>query len=162
MFATPRANVSPLAIRRILVLAFALALAGAASRAEGACTVRIESNVAFGSYDVFSASPLNSTGQISYRCTGTTKATIQISLSRGISPTYSPRQLRHGADVLSYNLYRDAACTIIWGDGTAGTQIYSAPRATGRIYVSIYGRVPAAQDAAVGPYSDTVVVTVNY
>jgi spore coat protein U-like protein len=30
------------------------------------------------------------------------------------------------------------------------------------VYISYYGRVPAQQDAAVGAYSDTVTVTINF
>jgi spore coat protein U-like protein len=148
--------------RWVWCAALAMAMVGATSRAEAACTVRVESSVAFGTYNVFGAGPLDSTGQISYRCTGTTNATIRITLSRGGSPTFLPRQLRHGTDVLSYNLYRDANRTIVWGDGTAGTQIYSAARTSGRVYVSVYARVPALQDVAVGAYTDTVTAVINF
>jgi spore coat protein U-like protein len=162
MPATTCATVVSSARWRVSAVALALALIVAASNAEAACTVRIESSVAFGTYNVFNATPLNSTGQISYRCTGNTNPTIQISLSRGGSPTFLPRQLRQGTEVLSYNLFRDANRTIVWGDGTSGTQIYSAGRTTGRIYVSVYGSIPAAQDAAVGAYTDSVTVLINF
>jgi spore coat protein U-like protein len=148
--------------RWMLSAAVALAVFGAASRSEAACSIRVESTVVFGTYNVFGANPLDSTGQISYRCTGTTNSTIRISLTRGGSSTFLPRQLRRGSNILSYNLYRDANRTIVWGDGSPGTQVYSAARTSGRVYVTVYGRVPAGQDAAVGAYSDSVTAVVNF
>jgi spore coat protein U-like protein len=163
MTAAARTHGNRLSGRWMLLAALAMAVViGSASRAEAACTVRVESSVAFGTYNVFGGSPLDSTGQISYRCTGVTNPTIQISLTRGGSPTFLPRQLRHGTDILTYNLYRDTNRTIVWGDGTPGTQVYLASRTIGRVYVSVYGRIPAAQDAAVGAYTDTVTVVVNF
>jgi spore coat protein U-like protein len=73
-----------------------------------------------------------------------------------------------GAQLLSYNLYFDAAYTQIRGNGTGGSQqggatftlTPSAP--TGSTTSVIYGRIPALQDVAAGSYTDTIIVTVTY
>lgn len=142
----------------------AFALSGPARLAEAACTVRIDAGVAFGAYSIFNPTPVDTAGQFDVRCTGGDQnATLTISLSAGLTGTYAGRRLTSGAEFLVYNLYRDAARTIVWGDGTGGTQVFIGP-ANGpqRQYFDVFGRIPALQDAAVGAYSDTIVITVNY
>ena len=89
---------------------------------------------------------------------------ITISLSKGLSSTYSPRLMSKGAEALSYNLYTNAARTNIWGDGTSGTTVYvrANPPNNSNVNVTIYGRVPAGQDVSAGTFSDTVSATINF
>jgi len=147
----------------LIAACVAVALSLGAGQARAACTVSV-SNVAFGTYDVFSASPLDSTGQISYRCSRDTHPSVRITLTRGSSPTYAARQLRHGADVLLYNLYWDSARLLVWGDETEGTSAYYATYepGSGQVNVNVFGRVPPGQDAAVGSYTDSITVVVNF
>ena len=126
--------------------------------AEANCTISITS-VAFGSYDVFSATPRDANGTVQIDCTP--KENIQVTLSRGSSPVFNPRTLRSGNNILNYNLFQNAARTQIWGDGSAGTSPVSATNIRTRT-LTVYGRVPAAQDAAVGNYADTIVATVIF
>jgi len=57
----------------------------------------------------------------------------------------------------------NAGRTSIWGDGTSGTSVYSRVNPPNNdVNVTIYGRVPAAQDVSVGSYSDTVSATINF
>ena len=132
------------------------------ARSDAACTISTTS-VAFGTYDVFSAAPLDSTGTVTFRC-GPPDRNIVITLSRGSSATFSPRTLRMGAEVLNYNLYNNAARTNIWGDGTGGTAVYSNanPPNNTNIPLTVYARIPAGQDVSGGSYNDTVVVTINF
>jgi spore coat protein U-like protein len=147
----------------LIAACVAVALSLGAGQARAACTVSLVSNVAFGTYNVFSASALDSTGQISYRCSRDTHPSVRITLTRGSSPTYAARQLRHGADVLVYNLYRDSTRLLVWGDETPGTSAYyDKYPGSGRVYVSVFGRVPSGQDAAVGSYTDSITVVVNF
>ena len=76
----------------------------------------------------------------------------------------SPRTLRKGSEVLQYNLYRNAARTTIWGDGTGGTSVYSLanPPNNSNVNLTIYGRIPAQQDVSAGNYSDTVSAVINF
>jgi spore coat protein U-like protein len=70
-----------------------------------------------------------------------------------------------GADQLFYNLYLDAARTIIWGDGTGGTQSFFIGNPQGNnqdLSVPMFGRIPASQNVKVGAYTDTVTVTLSF
>lgn len=144
-------------------LVVAAILAFGAADAEAACTVSA-SGVAFGTYDVYQTSPTDSTGTITFRC-GNQDKDILITISRGSSSTFNPRTMQAGGDVLVYNLYRDAAMTQIWGDGSGGTSAYfnRNPQPNNQdIPLTVFGRIPAGQDAAPGLYSDTVVVSIEY
>jgi spore coat protein U-like protein len=128
------------------------------ARAEANCTIT-STSVAFGSYDVFSATPRDANGTLQIDCNP--RENIQVTLSRGSSAVFNPRTLRNGTNILNYNLFRNAARTQIWGDGSAGTSTFSGNNIRNRT-LTVYGRVPAAQDAAVGNYSDTIVATVIF
>jgi spore coat protein U-like protein len=146
-------------MRRIRIAGAALLfVVFATARAEADCSISTTS-VAFGNYDVFSATPRDATGTVQISCTP--RADIQVTLSRGSSAVFDPRTLRSGTNILNYNLFRNAARTQIWGDGSAGTLTFIGNN-TRTTTQTIYGRVPASQDAAVGNYSDTIVATVIF
>ena len=91
-------------------------------------------------------------------------------LTRDYLVTYSPIDDRtNGADTLNYNLYTTNAYSVVWGDGTgstvtvAGSMRLTSPNPTKTNTHTVYGRIPALQDAAVGSdYQDNVTVTVTY
>lgn len=130
------------------------------------CSFVSVSGVSFGAYDVFSSSPLDTTGTITIICTsvgGTDNITVD--LSQGGASSFSPRQLaRSGGGVLDYNLYVDAPRTTTFGDGTSGTAHYGPtnPPDNTNVAITVYGRIGAQQDVPGGSYSDTVVATINY
>lgn len=129
------------------------------------CSITQSTGISFGSYDVFSSSPVDSTGSITYQCEDVTGAdTIVINLSVGSASSYFPRKLLQGAYELSYNLYTSASRITVWGDGSSGTGRYGPvePAEGVPTVVTIYGRLPALQNARVGSYDDTVVVTVLF
>jgi spore coat protein U-like protein len=147
---------------------FTMLLAGAggllaAATAEAACTISI-TPVAFGAYNVFSPSANDATGQITYRCTAPRPPLVQIHLDKGGAPTFNPRQMRQGAETLSYNLYLDSTRSTIWGDGTGGTQVYTQanPQANQNINVNVFGRIPPGQDVSAGSYTATVTATIFF
>jgi spore coat protein U-like protein len=146
----------------VYLTASVIALVAAAGRAEAACTVSTTS-ANFGTYDVFSPSANASTATITYRC-GAADHDILITLSKGSSSTFTPRTLTNGTEVLQYNLYRDAAFSSIWGDGTSGTTTYTIknPPKSQDVVLTVYGRIPAQQDVAVGSYADALIVTINF
>jgi spore coat protein U-like protein len=151
--------------RRLLIAITVLAGALLTSDvfAQGAsCTISATS-VNFGSYNVFDGAALDSTGTITYRCNGAAN-NISISLSKGLSSTYSPRLMSKGVEALSYNLYTNAGHTNIWGDGTSGTTVYvrANPPNNSDVNLTIYGRVPSGQDVSAGTFIDTVSATINF
>ena len=147
---------------RAAPLVLAAALCAAAAPVEGACSVSA-TPVSFGVYDVFQASPTDSTGTVTYRC-GNTDHHITITISSGSAGTFTPRTLRSGADTLGYNLFRNAAFTEVWGDGAGATATYFIvnPPNNQDVVLPVYARIPAGQDARAGTYGDSVVVTVEY
>jgi spore coat protein U-like protein len=126
------------------------------------CTISATS-VNFGNYNVFNGTALDSTGTITYRC-NSAAANITIGLTKGLSTTYNPRRMSKGVEVLAYNLYRNAARTNIWGDGTGGSAIYSRadPPNNSNVNLTVYGRVPAGQDVSAGVFGDTVTAVINF
>ena len=145
----------------------ALALAGVlfgAERAQAAaCTFNSVSPVSFGAYSVFSGTPTDAVGSFTYQCSLLVLLdTITINLSAGSSGTYTARTLQNGANTLGYNLYMDAARTVVWGDKSSGTSNYSATLNLLPTTLQVYGRIPAGQNAMVGSYADTIVVTLLF
>lgn len=134
-----------------------------ARRVEGACSLSVTS-VSFGAYDVYAVAPSDSTGTITYRCTGGSDKDIRISISQGSSSMFAPRTLQRGGEALGYNLFRDSAFSQIWGDDTGGTSTYFIhnPPNNKDVVLTVFARIPAGQDVPVGSYSDTVVVTLDY
>lgn len=89
---------------------------------------------------------------------------VSIKLGQGMYPAPGSnnnlplRRMANGAQRLNYNLYEDAARTVIWDNRN------NAVRTT-RIFpytAIIYGRIFGSQSVTPGYYSDTVVGTVNY
>lgn len=123
------------------------------------------SAIAFGTYDGLTGLQLDSTGTITYRCDEVLPSdSIIIQLSRGNAPSYLPRTLQQGGYQLEYNLYLNALRTIIWGDGSAGTQQFGPffPSNGTSTHVSVYGRIAGGQHARGGSYSDVVIVTLVF
>jgi spore coat protein U-like protein len=65
-----------------------------------------------------------------------------------------------GIHQLFYNLYIDATLTTVWGDGAGHSATVGATQSVANH--TVYGRIPAAQNAHVGVYNDTIVVTLTF
>ena len=142
----------------VLVALFAPRRADAAS-----CVFNSITPVAFGPYDVFSATPDDAVGSFTFQCSLLQLLdSITINISTGSSGSYSSRSMQNGANSLSYNLYMDAARTVVWGNKSSGTSNYTALLAVLPVTLSVYGRIPARQNAKAGNYSDTVVITLLF
>jgi spore coat protein U-like protein len=152
--------------RRSLIPAIAmlgLLLPAAAARAD---SCRVEATgIAFGLYDVFDAAPADSVGSITYECNGGGKPiTIALGVRSGRGASYAQPVLDNGVDQLYYNLYLDAARTVVWGDGRSGTQVYVDSDWSKKtpVTIPVFGRIPPGQDVSEGQYTDVVTVTVNF
>jgi spore coat protein U-like protein len=122
--------------------------------------------VAFGAYDPFAAGDMSAVGRVTVTC-DKNNVLFTVALSSGGPGGFFPRRMSSGADTLDYNLYTAPGGSIVFGDGTPGTQMMSAtttPVGGGDFAANvwIYGRLPAGQNAAVGSYSATVFVTIYY
>ena len=146
-------------------------MTGTAHAAIG-CSVST-SGVGFGDYDPLLATPDDSSADIAVTCTRQIfvdpfSVSYTLSLSRGSSGTFSPRRMNAGTAQLNYNLYVDAARAEVWGDGTNSTATVDGTAAFVWFQTSktnthtVYGRVPARQDAAPGVYADTIITTITF
>jgi spore coat protein U-like protein len=74
-----------------------------------------------------------------------------------------PQGGTQGGTELLYNLYTNAARSVIWGDGVTGASVPLRVGRNGRVESrTVYARIPPRQPAAPGSYLDTVVVTFTY
>lgn len=120
----------------------------------------------FGTYMPLTTSPVEISGQIDVRCQAQ-PGSFTVVIGPGISGNQLARTLTAGGPgILNYNLYRDAARTQVWGDGTPPTFVVSGVRTSrGRpttYNYPIYGRIFANQAPNPGIYNDSLLVTVLY
>jgi len=143
-------------MRSLLPTALAVALSLLCSPGAVSCTVST-SGIAFGSYDPFLPQHVASVATISVTCEEITSYSIALSSGGG---TYEQRVMNNGLHQLLYNLYTDATLNTVWGDGAGHSATVSDTQLTAMH--TVYGLIPARQNAHVGDYSDTIVITVTY
>lgn len=118
--------------------------------------------LAFGAYDpigVNASTDLDSSSNFDVKCNKGTNVVLKLGL--GLSPSGQQRRLKLDAsNFLNYNLYSDATRTTIWND-TSNVISYTAASSTTETK-TVYGRIPAGQDASAGSYSDTVIITADF
>ena len=135
------------------------------------CTFSSVPGIAFGLYDDSSAAPTDITGFVDVLCTrngGPNDVTLTVSI--GVSANtgqIANRALKNTASavLLNYNLYRDTARSQVWGAvpgiDTGSTTISNIPNNSSRsARLNIYGRITALQNATVGNYADSLLITV--
>ena len=144
-------------MRRALIAAAASLLVPAAARA-ASCT-NLSATLTFGpaAYNVYNAGDMTQAGSLSYKCPPSLAPLV--SMSASLNGAYRPRQMTSGGNTLDYDLYFDAAMTIVWG---VGADSHPVPTGGATQTIPFYGRIFAQQDAAVGNYSDTITVTFNF
>lgn len=123
------------------------------------CSFGAASALAFGPYDPFAVAPTDGTSTLTYQCPP--GQPLRVSLDPGSSGVFAAREMRQGGEVLLYNLFLDAARTVVWGDGTGGSSIGPGvtTRSGGTTSAWVFGRIPAGQDVVAGAFADTVRVT---
>lgn len=127
------------------------------------CTITA-GTLAFGSYDpvVANASTdLSGSGTFTVACTKSASG-VYVGLGLGANASGSTRRMISGANYLTYELYKDnSASPTVWGN-TSTTGMSYSPTSKTATTLTVYGKVTAGQDVAVGSYTDTVVMTVNF
>jgi spore coat protein U-like protein len=156
------------ALAPLLILASAASTAGTVTATfnvtatvVNACGIDI-TDMAFGDYNPTSPAPQTSSSSVSVRCTRLTPYDVR--LNKGIhgSDVTDRKMKGPGAnDVLNYTLYRDPAYTQNWGD-TNGIDTLEGVGTGLTENHTVYGRIPAEQNANSGPYSDVITVTVSF
>ena len=134
-------------------------------RALALCSVST-TPVTFGSYDVFSSSPLDNTSTITVDCDESPPPTVLVTIGQSTnSGGFDPRAMKAaaGSEQILYNLYTDSTRTTIWGDGSRSTATISRKVTKNKLEVfTAYGRISPLQDVSVGNYNETLTVTINW
>ncbi len=113
----------------------------------------------FGTYDP-AAGAADATSQIFVNCTAGT--TYELALNGGQSGDIANRAMTGSTgDSLTYQLYTDAARSIVWGDGSTGQSVSGTGNGV-IIDHPVYGRVVSNQYVTPGAYIDTITATVTF
>ena len=118
----------------------------------------------FGNYDPITAnasSPLPAVTTFQISCTK--GANVTITLNKGLYGTYATgttRAMSSGSGhYLSYELYSNPARSTVW-NATSPVQFNST--SSNALTETVYGQIPAGQNAFAGSYSDTVTITATF
>lgn len=164
---TPRVLLGPVLAALVLCPAPARALS---------CTAAVPP-LAFGTYNVFSASPLNSGGTVTVTCSSLLSifVSFDVTLSAGSSGTIgssggggnSARTMTNGAATLAYQVYVDSARSRVWGSSSQRSSQFTGGYLLDILFPVVtsfdfYAQIPARQNVPPGLYTDMLVVTVTY
>jgi spore coat protein U-like protein len=69
--------------------------------------------------------------------------------------------MKNGSNSLNYNLYTNAARTVVWGNDKGSSSTMSASRNSITI-LSVFGLIPDGEDVAFGIFTDSITATVNF
>ena len=116
----------------------------------------------FGAYDPLgshSTAALDAATDILLTCTRNSRATVVMDDGRGAAPGRDSRGLLFGNDRLDYQIFSNSERTQIWGRGSRAVQVSSVQS---RQKLTVYGRIPPAQEVPSGTYFDVVTATVDF
>ena len=122
-------------------------------------------NLTFPAVDPLSSQTDGAT-TVTVNCTKNSPYTVGLDAGTTTGASIGQRKMANGADIMNYNLYTDAARSIIWGNSAVAPTWVSGTGAgmqTAQV-LNVYGRVAAGQsNLAVGTYTEpTITVTVTY
>lgn len=134
------------------------------------CTITT-APVAFGAYDPTAVTDLDGTGTVNVLCTNGTPGYVTLgegaNADAASTPAVPVRQMAGGAGGLgrlTYHLYSEGGYTDVWGN-TPTTGLNHVGDGTSTA-LTVYGRIPAAQNVIAGSggtaYADTVLATVEF
>ena len=154
-----RSNVNINAFQFVLIL---MSLLPSFKSAIAACTIN-SVGVVFSPYSALQSLPNNSgVGTVTVTCTsGEVFPVITLTTGQHSSTTQRFMTSSTSPDKLGYNIFTDAARTIVWGDGKGQGSAVTVQSSTTNI-LSLYGQIGPGQDAGVGYYGDFLSVTVNF
>ena len=153
-------------------LALALLLAAPCAQAVTTCRVISGNGLAFGSYDLLSAAPSDTQATVTVQCDrigGPATVSLLVRIDPGANGSSAQaRRMRQagGASLLAYNIYRDPNRSSVWGDldgiDTVGASLTVPDRGSAAVQLTLYGRMPPRQNAAVGSYTAALQLTILY
>lgn len=116
-----------------------------------ACSV-VATDLAFGAYDPFSATPKDGSSTITVTCTN--GASYAVAIQGG--PTGRSMTRTGGGATMTYGLFSDTG-------RTTGFSLAAQPGTGAAVAHNVYGRIPSGQTSVLaGNYAETVTVNVTY
>jgi spore coat protein U-like protein len=155
--------------RLVAVLAFLGAALPAAAQVTTCSASSASLNL--GVYESYQPAPPDSSAPFTVNCPragGPGNQTVTVSIGPSMnSGGIATRRLKHvsQADTATYNIYRDAARSLVWGDtpGTAQSSTQHLKNNTTVPFVfTLFGRLDALQDVRPGTYTDSLTITVEF
>lgn len=134
------------------------------------CTVSVNP-LNFGNYNPFVGNLIDANGNITVTCGATLIGAIiayQVTINAGNAGNFNPRYMTNGIYHINYNIYTNPMHTLIWGDGTASTDIVQNNFTLSLITQQVtnhpfYARLFGGQtNIAAGNYTDNLTITVIY
>ena len=126
-----------------------------------ACTVSA-SPMNFGSFSSLT-SVVDTTTSVTVNCVSGTTWLAGIDLGTGAGASLASRKLTGGANILDYNIFRDAARTQVMGGFVTGGNVLGGTGTGLNDVQTLYGRIPAnATTPPAGTYTDLITVTVQF
>ncbi|HEX6178877.1 MAG TPA: spore coat U domain-containing protein [Thermoanaerobaculia bacterium] len=152
-------------MKNLKIAVIAALLLSASQLEAGSCTWRTNpTNVVFGIYSVFGTGSLSATSSYEFRCTPNTEGIM--TFSRGSNAgSYFPRYMASGGNLIGYNVYDDAANTVVIGDGSGGTTrrvVFNGTPQNKDFSDTVYASVPLGTDVPPGTYVDTITATLSW
>ena len=112
----------------------------------------------FGTYTSGQTNNLDVEGQLAFANCPT--GNLVFELDGGASGNVNARKMTSGGNNLTYQIYRNAGRSTVFG---AGTNAYTEIRLiAGGGTIPVYGRIPGSQSVPAGNYADNVNVTLTF
>lgn len=120
--------------------------------------------LSFNTYDPLSANaaqPADASVDLTVNCTRNTSASVSFDLGLHSASGNGRGMNGPGAEVLQYQIYRDAAHSQIWARGSEAMRLIthgvSSPD-----QLTVFGRIPPRQEVEPGAYTDVLTATVDF
>ncbi|HSP14434.1 MAG TPA: spore coat U domain-containing protein [Thermoanaerobaculia bacterium] len=120
--------------------------------------------LSFGTYDPLAAhatQPADASVDVTLNCTRNTPAALSFNFGLH-SPSGGNRAMGGpGSADLRYQIYRDAARSEVWSQGTEALRLVAHGVGVPDQF-TVFGRIPPAQEVDPGAYSDVLTATVDF
>lgn len=120
--------------------------------------------LSFGTYDPLdghSVQPADASTVITVTCTRSTGAAVAFDFGLNSLSGSDRAMSGGGAERLRYEIYRDAARSLVWSRGTDAVRVISRGISSAE-QLTVFGRIPPRQEVAPGAYSDLLTATVDF
>ena len=144
-------------MRTLVVFILVLLAYGTRAEAEQYCT-GYASTVSFGSYNP--TTPVSVTGTVTVTCSSGLAYHVGLNAGYGSGATTTTRIMNSGANLMSYQLFRDSAHTLNWGNNSPSDTLNGTGTGSAQA-LTVYALLPAGQYLKPGSYTDTITVAIT-